>query len=96
MNRLSPSMRTPSVSRLTRYVGRSGAGDCCCAPNAATMTYKVTKENAGISTSGTLSSNLPADNVFLGPISWNAARTTGGTGPVYDVVHVYRYTYTAS
>lgn len=62
-----------------------------CAANATEVLYKVTKENAGISTSGTLSSNLPNNATFLGAQAMIANGYTGGTGPWFEMISCYGF-----
>ncbi len=53
-----------------------------CGPNASDMTYKVTNLSTGVVAQGTLSADLPANNVFLTNRGW---MSVGGTSSVIGI-----------
>jgi hypothetical protein len=46
------------------------------APNAATIGYRVTNWTTNLSTTGTISTNMPANTVFLGRTIWATNNAT--------------------
>lgn len=50
-----------------------------CAGNAANITYSVTNEATGVSTSGTISTDLPTNTAFMGPTVF-VRNEAGGSG----------------
>lgn len=57
---------TSSLMELTLY----------CAPNGSTVGYRVWNLGSGVVTSGTLSTNLPANTTFLAPLLWATNNAT--------------------
>lgn len=47
------------------------------APNASTVSYRVTNQTTGLSTTGTIVTNLPASTTFLGRTIWATNNATG-------------------
>jgi hypothetical protein len=48
-----------------------------CSANAANIGYRVTNWSSGATTSGTLSTNIPANTTFLTPSVWLTNNATG-------------------
>lgn len=57
-----------------------------CEPNASSVDYSVTNLETGASTSGTLSSDLPAQNLFFEPQVWVG---NAGTAASYTIEIIY-------
>ena len=49
-----------------------------CAPNATSISYRVKNFTSGLLTSGTLSTNIPANTTFLGRVMWACNNTIAG------------------
>lgn len=59
-----------------------------CGPNASSITYRVRNLSTGAEATGTLSTNLPGNTVFLGPMVMMTNNTAAAAVSI-DVVSVY-------
>jgi hypothetical protein len=76
------------------FPGRTNAVDLyklelSCIPNGSDITYTVTRLNTGATTSGTLSTNLPVNTVYM---SQTLHINNGATAAVCSIDHVNRLT----
>lgn len=59
-----------------------------CAPNSASMGYRVTNWSTSQQTSGTLTTNLPTNTAFLGPALWITNNAQAQT-QAFDFISTY-------
>lgn len=59
-----------------------------CAPNASSISYRITNLSSGAKTSGTLYSNLPAATAFLGRTHWMTNNATAAA-VAFDLIKSY-------
>lgn len=83
---LGASFPVPTVDRSKVYELQ-----LYCAPNASTMSYKVTDVGTGSVASGTLSTDLIPNTTFISPRGW---MSVGGTSSVIGIALMNMYVET--